>query len=138
MKSESHQSCLILCNPLNCTCQTPLSMGFFRQEYWSKQPIPPPGDLPNRGIEPRSPTLHANYLPSESAGKPIQSVGSLFLLYRIFLTQESNQSLLCCRRILYQLSYQGRTHKKISQPQPSSDYFDHHFEFSFYTATIIK
>ena len=32
--------------------QAPLSMGFSRQEYWSGLPCPPPGDLPNRGIEP--------------------------------------------------------------------------------------
>ena len=35
-------------------CQTPLSMGFFRQEYWSEFPCPPPGDLPDSGIEPLS------------------------------------------------------------------------------------
>ena len=37
--------------------QTPLSMGFSRQEYWSGWPCPPPGDLPNPGIEPTSPAL---------------------------------------------------------------------------------
>ena len=40
--------------------QAPLSMGFSRQEYWSGQPIPSPGDLSNPGIEPRSPTLQAD------------------------------------------------------------------------------
>ena len=41
-------------------CRAPLSMGFFRQEYWSGLPCPPPGDLPDLGIEPvslLSPTL---------------------------------------------------------------------------------
>ena len=38
-------------------CHAPLSMGFTRQEYWSGLPFPPPGDLPNPGIEPRSPVL---------------------------------------------------------------------------------
>ena len=37
------------------TCQAPLSVGFSRQEYWSRLPCPPPGDLPDQGIEPRSP-----------------------------------------------------------------------------------
>ena len=37
--------------------QAPTSMGFSRQEYWSGLPFPLPGDLPNSGIEPRSPTL---------------------------------------------------------------------------------
>ena len=40
-------------------------MGFFRQEYWSGLPFPSPGDLPDPGIEPRSPSLQADALPSE-------------------------------------------------------------------------
>ena len=47
----------------------PLPMGFSRQEYWSGLPHPPAGDLPNPGIEPRSPTLKADSLPSEPPGK---------------------------------------------------------------------
>ena len=50
--------------------QGPLSMGFSRQEYWSGLPFPSPGDLPHPGIEPRSPALQANSLPSELPGKP--------------------------------------------------------------------
>ena len=41
-----------------------------RQECWSGLPFPPPGDLPNPSIEPRSPTLQADYLPSEPPWKP--------------------------------------------------------------------
>ena len=43
-------------------CQAPLSLGFSRQEYWSGLPFPSPGDLPNPGIEPRSPALQADSL----------------------------------------------------------------------------
>ena len=50
--------------------QAPLSMGLSRQEYWSGLPCPPPGDPPKTGIEPRSPTLQADSLPSELPGKP--------------------------------------------------------------------
>ena len=42
--------------------QAPLSMGFSRQEYWSGLPCPPPGDLPNPGIKPRSPALQMDPL----------------------------------------------------------------------------
>ena len=49
--------------------QPPLSLGFSRQEYWGGLLCPPPGDLPNPGIEPRSPTLQADSLPSEPPGK---------------------------------------------------------------------
>ena len=45
-------------------------MGFSRPEYWSGQPFPSPGDLPNRGMEPRSPLLQADSLPAEPPGKP--------------------------------------------------------------------
>ena len=50
--------------------QAPQSMEFSRQEYWSGLPFPSPGDLPNPGIEPRSPTLQADALLSELPGKP--------------------------------------------------------------------
>ena len=65
-------------------------------------------DLPNPGIETRSPALRADSLPAEPQGKPKNTgLGSLSLLQGIFLTQESHQGLLHCRRILYQLSYEG-------------------------------
>ena len=48
--------------------QAPLSMGFSRQEYWSGLRFPSPGDLPDSGIEPRSPTLQADALPSKPPG----------------------------------------------------------------------
>ena len=85
-------------------------MEFSRPEYWSGQPFPSTGDLPNPGIEPRSPALQADSLPAESPGKPKNTgVGSVSLLQQIFPIQESNWGLLHCRRILYQLSCQGRT-----------------------------
>ena len=46
-------------------------MGFSRQEHWSGLPFPSPGDLPDPGIEPASPELQADSLPSEPPGKPI-------------------------------------------------------------------
>jgi len=62
-------------------------MGFSRQEYWSGLPDPPPGDLPNPGIELRSPTLQADSLPAEPPGRYSGLVlrqtafGILFLLF---------------------------------------------------------
>ena len=60
-------------------CQAPLSMGFSRQEYWSRLPFPSPGDLPNSGIEPGSPALQTE---SESPG------GSDFLKKDIYKCQK--------------------------------------------------
>jgi len=45
-------------------------MGCSRQEYWSGLPFPSPGDLPDPGMEPRSPTMQADALTSEPPGKP--------------------------------------------------------------------
>ena len=69
VKSLSHIR--LFATPWTVAHQAPLSMGFSRQEYWSGLPFPSPGDLPNPGIEPRSPTLQADSLPSEPPGKPL-------------------------------------------------------------------
>ena len=60
-------------SPWTVACQAPLSTGFFRKEYWSGLPFPPPRDLPNAGIEPvslMSPALQADSLPLVPPGKP--------------------------------------------------------------------
>ena len=59
--------------PWTVAHQAPLSMGFPKQEYWSGLSFPPPGDLPDPGIEPSSPVfpaLQADSLPTEPSGKP--------------------------------------------------------------------
>ena len=63
------KSRLTLASPWGLDRQAPLSMGFPRQEYWSGLPFPFPGDLPNPGIEPASPALQADALPSDPPGK---------------------------------------------------------------------
>ena len=58
-------------------CQSPLSMGFSRQEYWSGLPFPPLGNLPNPGIEPTSPTspaLTGRFFTTEIPRKPGEMV----------------------------------------------------------------
>ena len=70
IESEVAQSCLTLCNPMDRSLPGPLSMEFSRQEYWSGLPLPPPGDLLDPGMDPRSPALQADALPSEPPGKP--------------------------------------------------------------------
>ena len=59
--------------PWTVAYQAPPSMGFSRQECWSGLPFPSPGDIPDPGIEPRSPALWADTLPSEPPGKPLQT-----------------------------------------------------------------
>ena len=55
----------------------PLSMGFSRPEYWSRLTCLPPGDLPNPGIQPKSPALQMDSLPSELQGGLISNATSL-------------------------------------------------------------
>ena len=73
LATDSWVSCSVVpdsCDQWSVTCQGPLSLEFSRQEYWSGLPFPYAGDLPNLRIEPRSPTLQADSLPSEPRGKP--------------------------------------------------------------------
>ena len=64
-------------------CQAPLSMEFSRQEYWSGLPFPSPGDLPDPGMEPRSPALQADSLLSEPQGKPTFYIQPALFIYMI-------------------------------------------------------
>ena len=74
-------------------CQAPLSMGILQQEYWSGLLCPPPEDLPNPRIKPRSPTVQADSLSHEPPGKPMNiGVSSLSLLQGIFPTK--NQTIV--------------------------------------------
>ena len=68
----------LFATPWTVAYQGPRSMGFSRQERWSGFPFPSPGDLPDPGIEPRSPALQADALPSEPLGKPLQFVSGRF------------------------------------------------------------
>ena len=72
----------LFATPWTAIHQVPLSMRFSRQGYWSGLPFPSPGDLPNPGIELRSPTLQADSLPSEPPGK---SCNENALLQRVFV-----------------------------------------------------
>ena len=86
------QLCLTLCDPMDCSPPGSSVHGIHRQESWSGLPCPPPGDFPKPVVEPRSPALQADSLPSELPGKPMDTgVGSLSLLQGFFPTQESNQ-----------------------------------------------
>ena len=101
VKVKVFQLCPTLCNPMDYKVYGILQARILK-------PFPSPGDFPNPGIEPRSPTLQVDSLPAEPQGKPKNTgVGSLSILQRIFTIQESKRGLLHCRRILYQLSYWG-------------------------------
>ena len=69
-KVKSLSRARFFATPWTVAHQAPPSMGYSRQEYWSGLPFPSPGDLPDPGIEYRSPALQADVLTSEPPGKP--------------------------------------------------------------------
>ena len=69
-ESEVTQSCLTLCDPMDCSPPGSSIHEFSRQENRSGLPFPSPGDLPDPGIEPGSPTLQADTLLSEPPENP--------------------------------------------------------------------
>ena len=69
MKVKSLSRVRLFATPWTVVYQALQSMEFSRQKYWSGLPFPSPGDLPNPGIEPGSPTLQADALPPEPPGK---------------------------------------------------------------------
>ena len=96
---EVIQTCLTFCDPMDCILQA-------RILEWVPVPFSRGSSQP--GIEPRSPTLQENSLPTEPPGKPKNTgVGSLSLLQQIFRTQESNRGL-----------YRLRNSKMIGQRKP--------------------
>ena len=77
----SRFSCVWFCVTLwTVACQAPLSMRFFRQEYWSGLPCSLPGDLPDPGIEPVSPTSAGGFFTTSATWEAPSSAGSGFLL----------------------------------------------------------
>ena len=113
LKVNVAQSCLTLCDPLNCSLPSSSVDGILQARIleWVAVPF-------SRGFsQPRDETqvscIAGRFLPTEPPGKAKNiRVGSLFLLHGIFSTQESNQGFLHCRQIFYQLSYQILSHSK--------------------------
>ena len=99
MRCLVSQSCPILCDPMDCS---PPGSSVHGDSPGKNPglPCPPAGDLPNPGIEPRSPTLQADSLPADLQGKPKNTgMGSLSFLQGIFPIQELSWGLLHCRQI---------------------------------------
>ena len=72
---------------MDCDLPGSSSMGFSRQEYWSGLPFPSPGDIPNPGIEPGSPTLQADSLLLSPQGSPGEALNFILFIYTIRITR---------------------------------------------------
>ena len=77
MKVKPLSRVRLFATPWTVAYQAPQSMEFSRRDYWSGLPFPSSGDLPNPGIEPRSPVPQADALPSEPPGKSMRRHSSL-------------------------------------------------------------
>ena len=70
MCAQSLSCVRLFVTPRPVAHQPPLFLGFFRQEYWSGLPFPPPGDLPDPGIELVSPALADGFVTTVPSGEP--------------------------------------------------------------------
>ena len=93
------QSCWTVCDPIDWSPPVSLSMGFFRQGYRSGLPFPPPGDLPDPGIEFVSLALAGGFFTTEPPGKPI------------YIYTYTNTYICSCITFLYSDSKERR-HRK--------------------------
>ena len=124
--AKSLHSCLTLCDPMTVAHQAPLSMGFSRQEYWSRLPCSPPGDFPYPGIKSMflmSPALAGGSFTTSTTWELVQSFGHVWLFatpwtaaqqtslsitnswsllkpMSIESVMPSNHLILCCRLLL--------------------------------------
>ena len=85
VKVKSLSCVRLFVTPWAIAYQAPPSIGFSRQEYWSGLPFPSPGDLPDSGIEPRSPALQADALTSEPPVKPSHVVKVIVNSKKLYL-----------------------------------------------------
>ena len=122
MKSLRHVR--LFATPWTVAYQAPLSMEFFRQEYWSGLLCPSPGDCPNPGIKPRSPTLQADSLPSEPSGtlfpsySPAPSPDAL-----VFPVPKGQQCLLSCSKQINLWFPRGDKQGLVPFPPPWGLYY---------------
>ena len=75
------ESCPTLCDPRDCRPPGPSAMGFIRQEYWKGLPCPPPGDLPDPGIDPEfpaSPALAGRFFTTEPPGTSLSHLTHVY------------------------------------------------------------
>ena len=107
-------------------CQAPLSVGFFRQEYWSGLPCPLPGDLPNPGIKPASPvspSLQVDSLLLSHRGSLYRTLGNSFdHCKHVFFFKSMFAFELWCWRRLLRVSWTARRSNQSILKEISPEY----------------
>ena len=105
--------------PWTVAYQVPPSMGFSKLEYWSELQFPSPGDLPNPGIEARSPTLQADALLSEPPGKPVHSM----VLGKYIIKCIHHYSIIHSSFTVQKISFVLHIHPSSPELQATTDFF---------------
>ena len=111
--------------------QTPLSMGFSRQKYWSGLLCPPPGDLPDPRVESGSPALQADSLPSEPPGKPSVQFSCLVMSDSLrphglqYPSPVHHQLLDLIQTHVHWVGDSIQTSHPLSSPSPAFNLFQH-------------
>ena len=109
MHTSSLSRVRLFATPQTVALQAPLSMGFSRQEYWSGLSCPPPGDLPDPGIKPRSPALQVDSLPTEPPGKPRRRMTAALIVVDLILKgcalrQQCYVKVMLCQIVNFRIS----------------------------------
>ena len=118
VKSLSHVQ--LFATPWTVAYKAPPSLGFSRQEYWSGLPFPSPGDLPYPGVEPVSPALQGDALPSEPPGKSlrVKQSGGQGSWSQISSGMHHSWELSCpCKDCLAECLRRGFCEKRWKRPQ---------------------
>ena len=125
----------LLAAPWTLAYQAPLSIEFSRQEHWSGLPFPSPGDLPNPGIEPGSPTLRADTLPSEPPRnwpeyKPVNKVYSCNLSMYFYQSLNFTVFLMTVSLLTIWINIVTELHSQFTELHSNSEWsqllFEHH------------
>ena len=124
------QSYPIVCDLIDCSLTASSVHEILQARILNELPFPPPGDLPNPGIEPGSPALQADSLPSEPPGKPSLCVENPKLPSFLSRCYHQTGSFLCARsgwltatHLLPSLLFLGAS---CGKPSPFLSIFPHH------------
>ena len=109
----------LFATPWTVARQAPLSMGFSRQEYWSGLPCPPPGDLPDPGIEPQSPASPA----SQADSLPLSHLGSPWSHLHVCTRHGAHMYPDCYRSSLRHMSAVFQVFSKMRKSFPPSSFW---------------
>ena len=130
------QSCPTLVNPWTVALQTPLLMGFSRQKYWSGLPFPSPWNLPDQGIEHRSPTLQMEPLMSETQGNPQYLVVVVVVFLIIDLIQSTTHTYLTTTDLTIQFSSVAQWCLTLCNPVDKNYGFGYYVLFNAYFSKL--